>query len=246
MQRDAVKLRATMFLVCIAFVPACAPSHSIEDVLSEQTRSDGRSVDAGMQSPIDGRDGPVRDVQFAPFDAVPSEIVGAFGACNTLRTTALPIEETRVRGEPPAARGGTVVNGWYVLTSAVIYTTGLEDAGDIDAGLDAADPDAFSGDDVSGETGRGDVTVFTDISFSRNGRQEAMLVSDGSVYRISRRGTEPAITTNFSWMTSGTRVTTTVFCPPGATLGIDGYDAMPTRIVLHDSTARRVDTFDRQ
>src|SRR5690242_18840675 len=124
MRNERVTGRFAVLAMC-AQLAACAPA-PIEDAAPDHGPGfDADSADASESSvALDGVDvGPPRDIHFAPFDSVPADIVGAFGACNTLRTTALPIEEARVRGDVPSPHGGTIVNGWYVLTAAVIYTT---------------------------------------------------------------------------------------------------------------------------
>src|SRR5580704_15253687 len=85
----------------LLIIPACSGSSSPGDSTQPDAGGDARSLpDTGID------------------DAAPD----APGTCNTLVDSAPAITVEQVAGEPPAPQGGTIVDGTYALTAAVIYT----------------------------------------------------------------------------------------------------------------------------
>ena len=85
----------------LLLVPACSSSSNPPDAPATDAGSD-----ADARSLLDASD--------AATDAPE--------ACNTLVNSAAVIPVDQVASDPPAPQGGTVVDGTYTQTSAVIYT----------------------------------------------------------------------------------------------------------------------------
>jgi len=93
--------RPLLFCVLL-LIPAC----------SSNSPGESTQTDAGGDAANDAHSLP--DTADAAPDAPP--------VCNTLPNTASPVPVEQVASDPPAPGGGTVVDGTYALTAAVIYT----------------------------------------------------------------------------------------------------------------------------
>ena len=101
-----MNLRPLVFLSLLLLAPAC----------SSRSPGDGAHADAGPDGASDARS------PEEAGDAAGDAAIDAPTACNTLANSAAPIPVVEVAADPPAPEGGTVVDGTYALTGAVIYT----------------------------------------------------------------------------------------------------------------------------
>jgi hypothetical protein len=97
-----MNLRPLLFSTLLLIIPGC--SSSSPDPSSE--------TDAGNDAASDAHSLP--DTNEAAVDA-PT-------VCNSLPNTASSVSIEQLASEPPAPQGGTIVDGTYALTAAVIYT----------------------------------------------------------------------------------------------------------------------------
>jgi hypothetical protein len=194
------------------------------------------SVEDAGPFATDALDGPGDSTFVIPQDGTTDTLGTVSGGCSTLMNTAPQIAEVVSHATMPIPSGGQVVNGWYDLTSATVYSP--DDGG---ADRDAA-PDGGGGFDAASEAGMGS-DGSADATPAGRQRQEAVLVISGVVYAVTRNGSAASKTLTYTLATTGTSATLTEVCPTMQPTDAYGYDATATGLSLYYAAERRVDGY---
>jgi hypothetical protein len=105
-------MRSTFLLILGAVFVAAGCSSSSGDDTSADSGSD-----AADSAPLDSA-----AADSSPADSSTRDASDGGGACNAVANIAQTIMIQQVASDPPAARGGTFVDGTYAMTDVTIYT----------------------------------------------------------------------------------------------------------------------------
>jgi len=105
-------MRSTFLVICAAFAATACSSSSADDT----------TTDSGADTSTDASDGsaPLDSATTDGSDSSPDD--ASDDACNTIANIAQTITIQQVASAPPAAQGGTFVDGTYTMTDVTIYT----------------------------------------------------------------------------------------------------------------------------
>jgi hypothetical protein len=207
---------APLLLLCV-WIGACSSSstHAGTDAAASQDAATGTKDGASSKDGGNPKDSSSSKDSVASND-------GRSAECNALTTAGAPYSPLVLSSQPvPAAEGGTVSDGTYVLTSQVLYTS--HGTGDASALGTLAEKISVSGS-----------TWQAALSYQYAGGP--VTGADGGLLWTLEGGTS-ASTATLTFAAKGGSFTLTQTCGTGSLSQSGTYTATPTEIVLIDTTS---------